>query len=108
MATSHATMTGAELHEPKGADSAPVDTVYVADGSGSGDWKKIGEDNLDIDSLPFVTEEVFAQYILRGEGTPEGAVTAEVGTLYLRTDGSTDTTLYVKETGSGTTGWVAK
>lgn len=46
--------------------------------------------------------------IKSGTGSPEGAVTGPVGTLYLRTDGGTDTTLYVKETGSGNTGWAAK
>jgi hypothetical protein len=40
-------------------------------------------------------------------GTPEGAVTAPVGSLFLRTDGGTGTTLYVKESGTGNTGWVA-
>lgn len=46
--------------------------------------------------------------ILVGAGTPEGAVTAVVGSLFLRTDGSTSTTLYVKTSGSGNTGWTAK
>lgn len=42
-----------------------------------------------------------------GAGTPEGAVSAPVGALYHRTDGSTGTSLYLKETGStGNTGWV--
>jgi len=39
---SHASLTGAELHEPKGADSATLGTVYVADGAGSGSWQSIG------------------------------------------------------------------
>lgn len=43
-----------------------------------------------------------------GTGTPESAVTAPVGTLYLRTDGGASTTLYIKESGTGNTGWVAK
>lgn len=43
-----------------------------------------------------------------GTGTPEGAVTAPVGSLFTRTDGGAGTTLYVKESGSGNTGWVAK
>ncbi len=43
-----------------------------------------------------------------GTGTPEAAVTAPIGTLYLRTDGGASTTLYVKESGTGNTGWVAK
>lgn len=43
-----------------------------------------------------------------GAGTPEGAVSARVGSLYTRTDGGAGTTLYVKESGTGNTGWVAK
>jgi hypothetical protein len=44
--------------------------------------------------------------IVSGTGTPEGVVTASVGSIYLRTDSAT--TLYVKQTGTGNTGWVAK
>lgn len=43
-----------------------------------------------------------------GTGTPEGVITAPVGTAYLRSDGGSGTTLYVKESGAGNTGWVAK
>jgi hypothetical protein len=43
-----------------------------------------------------------------GSGTPEGAVTAPVGVIYSRTDGGAGTSLYVKESGTGNTGWVAK
>lgn len=38
----HASLTGSELHEPKGASSAPLGTVYVANGAGSGSWSSIG------------------------------------------------------------------
>lgn len=38
----HASLTGAELHEPKGAASAALGTVYVANGAGSGSWQSIG------------------------------------------------------------------
>jgi len=42
-------------------------------------------------------------------GSPEGVVAARVGSLYLRADGSSGATLYIKESGNGTTtGWVAK
>lgn len=41
-------------------------------------------------------------------GSPEGVVTASRGALYTRTDGGVGTTLYVKESGTGNTGWVAK
>ena len=47
-------------------------------------------------------------FISQGSGTPEGAVTAPVGSLFLRTDGGASTSMYVKESGSGNTGWVAK
>ena len=43
-----------------------------------------------------------------GSGTPESVVAAGVSSLFLRTDGGTSTTLYVKETGTGNTGWIAK
>jgi hypothetical protein len=41
-------------------------------------------------------------------GSPEGAVTAGVGSMYTDNTGSAGTTLYVKESGTGNTGWVAK
>lgn len=43
-----------------------------------------------------------------GAGSPEGVVTAPVGASYHRTDGGAGTSLYVKESGTGNTGWVAK
>jgi hypothetical protein len=41
-------------------------------------------------------------------GTPEGALSAPVGSTAIRRDGSSGTTTYVKESGTGNTGWVAK
>lgn len=43
-----------------------------------------------------------------GVGSPEGVVTAAVGSLYTRSDGGVGTTLYVKQSGTGNTGWAAK
>ena len=43
-----------------------------------------------------------------GSGTPEGAVTAVVGSMYTRTDGGAGTSFYIKESGTSNTGWVAK
>ena len=43
-----------------------------------------------------------------GTGSPEGVVTAPVGSLYSRTDGGAATSIYVKEAGVGNTGWVGK
>lgn len=43
-----------------------------------------------------------------GTGSPESVVTANVGSMYTRTDGGAGTTLYIKESGVGNTGWTAK
>jgi hypothetical protein len=46
--------------------------------------------------------------VLNGNGSPEGVQTAPVGSIYLRSDGGAATTLYVKESGTGNTGWIGK
>lgn len=43
-----------------------------------------------------------------GVGSPEGVVTAPIGSLYSNTSGGASTTLYVKTSGTGNTGWTAK
>lgn len=43
-----------------------------------------------------------------GDGTPEGVVAASRGSTYRRRDGGAGTTFYVKESGTGNIGWVAK
>lgn len=43
--------------------------------------------------------------VITGTGTPEGVVTAPVGSIFLRRDGATDAAFYYKETGAGNTGW---
>jgi hypothetical protein len=45
--------------------------------------------------------------LLSGSGSPEGVVTGVVCDVYRRTDGGAASTLYVKESGSGNTGWSA-
>lgn len=52
--------------------------------------------------------ETEIDFIHRGSGSPEGVVTAPVGHLFLRSDGGATTTLYVKTSGAGNTGWTAK
>lgn len=42
---------------------------------------------------------------IEGTGSPEGVVAAPKGTRYVRTDGGVGTTFYVKEAGTGNTGW---
>jgi hypothetical protein len=50
----------------------------------------------------------FLDGLYTGEGSPEGVVIATPGSLYSRTDGGASTTLYVKTSGTGNTGWTAK
>ena len=45
--------------------------------------------------------------IRSGTGSPESVYSAPVGSLFFRSDGGASTTLYVKESGSGNTGWIA-
>lgn len=51
---------------------------------------------------------IMSDVVMYGTGSPEGVVTAAVSKLYRRTDGGAGTTFYVKESGTGNTGWVAK
>lgn len=50
MAIQHASIPDAQLHEPKGVVSAANKTTYVANGSGSGSWRKIKESDIDYTS----------------------------------------------------------
>jgi hypothetical protein len=40
-----------------------------------------------------------------GTGTPEASITANVGSLFINKSGGAGTTLYVKQSGTGNTGW---
>lgn len=52
-----------------------------------------------------LTEDI---WVSGGAGSPEGVVSATTGCLYLRSDGGSGTSLYVKESGASNTGWAAK
>lgn len=41
-----------------------------------------------------------------GAGTPEAQVTADIGSLYVRTDASAGIEFFVKASGAGNTGWL--
>jgi len=47
MAVQHVDIPDAEIHEPKGIVSAVNRSIYVADGIGSGDWRKLTEADVD-------------------------------------------------------------
>jgi len=53
----------------------------------------------------YYTATLFDAY---GAGSPEGSLTASIGSTYRRTDGGAATSFYVKESGTGNTGWTAK
>ncbi len=58
-----------------------------------------------VDDDAWAVDEESMPLLLHGTGTPEGAVTAVIGTLFQRTDGGSGTTLYTKVSGTGNTGW---
>lgn len=64
----------------------------------------MGRDAFYAHQLRLINEKIIGPI----EGSPEGVVTAEKGTLCLRSDGGANTSLYVKTSGSGNTGWTAK
>lgn len=47
------------------------------------------------------------QLFTTGTGSPEGATIAPIGSMYLRVDGGPNQAIYIKESGSGNTGWTA-
>ena len=72
-----------------------------------------------IDALPVEPQRVMremaqainvtAGYLFVGVGDPDGVIVANVGSLFMRTDGGAASSLYVKEADDGlATGWVAK
>ena len=62
-------------------------------------WNNLYVNTIELEAGPTWTS---------GTGSPEGSVTASPGSLFARTDGGTGLTLYVKETGTGNTGWVVQ
>lgn len=74
MTVEHSLLTGASLHEPKGADSASAGEVYVADGLGSGDWSSLESFNAFGGQLLHVRDQRTsgsAPQTLTGNGTWE-------------------------------------
>ena len=67
-------------------------------GGGSNRW-------LNVAAVRYYSQTAYWE---AGAGDPENVVTAPVGSLWSRTNGGAGTTLYVKETGAGNTGWAAK
>lgn len=51
--------------------------------------------------------ETVPSQVRSGPGDPEGVVIAPLGSIYLRQDGASGTSLYIKESGNGNTGWTS-
>lgn len=71
----HKNLTGTNLHEPKGADAAAVDKVYVSNGAGSGAWQKITADQLETTGNPFGAQLLHVQD-QKASGTDGGTFTS--------------------------------
>ncbi len=98
-----------------GTDGAGLQTTRVLDAAatastvpfrGAGGVLKVGTAAANEDAVP--KAQLDARILAPITGSPEGVVTAPVGSIVTRADGGANTTLYVKESGSGNTGWVAK
>ena len=127
--SSSALLNGARIFVPSGVpvENLGTGTIRLAnvriDPSNVVDLKRTGTGAIETFSTEYATETggindrpVRADSftldntcrILTGTGTPEGVVAAPVCSLFLRQDGAATTTLYVKTTGTGNTGWTAK
>jgi hypothetical protein len=59
----HETLTGSDLHEPKGVAASAINKVYVADGAGSGTWQQIAAAQINTSSIKN-TNKVFITYTI--------------------------------------------
>jgi len=53
-----------------------------------------------------ITHQVNLATPIQGSGSPEGVITADPTQMYLDTSGVAEAVLYVKQSGSGSTGWI--
>jgi hypothetical protein len=113
----HGVITGTRLNEPIAGSSGMRRITLTITTNGVNTYRKLWyndfgqstgryffSDNNENNWYEFLT----SKYIKRGTGSPEGFISASIGSLYLRTDGGAGATLYVKESGTGNTGWAAK
>lgn len=104
----HRDVTNASIHQGSFVDSTDPHTVYSGETLTNKLWvdRSTTPRSLKIRNSADTGWEVLTYYV--GTGSPEGVVTAGIGALYINTSGGASTTLYVKTSGSGNTGWTAK
>jgi hypothetical protein len=61
--SAHSALTGSDLHEPIGVAAASADTVYVADGAGSGTHQKVAAGQISATSVKNVNK-VFVTHVI--------------------------------------------
>jgi hypothetical protein len=78
------------------------------EGSGPGGAWLVGDNFGDVEiNLIRANFAKLSSLQYEGTGTPEGVVTAPVGSTFRRTNGAAGTSLYIKESGVSNTGWRA-
>ena len=82
------------------AQSATAET-YASTGIVKDNYRTDNITQLDFTLFPIFYEG-------SGAGTPESAVVAGIGSVWHRNNGGSNTCLYIKESGTSNTGWVAK
>jgi hypothetical protein len=100
--------TGAGFLTEATCDDCNVDSVYF-NGNGAaiddaGTNTRFGMLNRGL-ATPYLLSSI---RILAGTGSPETVYAAPVGSIFHRTNGGANTSVYIKESGTGNTGWIAK
>lgn len=85
-------------------------SMYLVPGADSTATKLMlnGRPYIGGNRLDFGVDDTGPRFVVNA-GSPAGAVSAPVGSIFIRTDGGAGTSIYVKESGgAGNTGWVGK
>lgn len=91
-----------------GANLFSSTIVNIYTGAGVAGTVHLSQDGTELTNVPNGLNVNGTLAFTNGAGTPENVVTAPPGALYLDTNGGAGVTLYVKESGVGSVGWVAK
>lgn len=123
--SAHSGLTGADLHESKGAAAASANTIPVSDGAGSTTWKKIPSSSIDTTSIKNTNKmnisyqipsaasvsDIYipvprAGNLVRVDASLSIGITVTDLTLTIRNGGSTIGTVVIAQSGStaGSTG----